>query len=572
MHTGDLLVEMLCAYGVEHVFGLISAHWPLYEAIHRRPHQIRHILVRDERNAAYAADGYARVSGKIGVCDATLGPGAIKLVSGLVEAYNSSIPVLSIADDLPLEWVHLADRGCAAQGMDQLRILESVAKWSALAPNQERLPELLRLALAQATSGRPGPAVLSIPVNLLTQAWAPGSPASWARPAHGRFPSSRAYPAPDDVERAAALLSQAQRPLILAGGGVQVSGAQAPLRALAEAAGIPVATTVSGKGALAENSPLSAGVAGSQYGDPCANALLAEADLVLLVGCKCSQRTFDWGAPAGQQRFLHLDVDPAEIGKLYPVEVGLVADARAGLECLVAALADRPQAERSRWLRRLHDARQGWRTQLAAEMARSGRPIPPQWVMGQLRRLLGPDDVVVTDASFSIGWAVSYLESQRDGAKFLFPRGAAGLGFSLGAAMGARLAQPQGQVVAITGDGGFGYCLMELCTLRKYDLNVKVVLLNNSALSYNRLATRLRGDEDFQSVTFPDINYAQVAQGFGVAGLRVEEPGALPGALRTAWETPGPALLDIVTDGWQTPELKLREALERLQGQERQAA
>lgn len=558
MHTGDLLVEMLVGYGVKYVFGMISGHWPIYDAIHRRPDQIRHILVRDERNAAYAADGYARVSHKVGVCDATLGPGAIKLVSGLVEAYNSSFPVLSLSDDLPQAWVHLRERGCAAQGMDHLRILELVTKSAILAPSRASLPEVLHLAFARATGGRPGPVALSIPTDILTGEWTPGAPAPQAAPELGRFPSSRPYPAPADVERAIHLLQEAERPAILAGGGVNVSEAHGELRALAEATGLPVATTLSGKGCFAETDLLSAGVAGAQYGEECANTVLREADVLLLVGCKCSQRTFNWKPPAAGQRLIHLDVDPEEIGKRFPTEVELVADARAGLQSLLEAARQARWPERGAWRQRVQELRAAWARELAPEMASRARPILPQAVMGALQALLGPDDVVVTDASFSIGWAASFLHAQKDGAKFLFPRGAAGLGFGLGAAMGARLAQPDGNVVVITGDGGFGYCLMELGTLRKYDLRVVVIVLNNSALSYNRLAARMRGETDFQSVTFPDTNYVQIAEGFGCEGVRVEDPAALPDALARAFRAEGPVLLDVITDGWQTPELTLR--------------
>jgi len=566
MHTGDLLVEMLIGYGVEFVFGMISGHWPLYDAIHRRPDKIRHILVRDERNAAYAADGYARVSNKVGVCDATLGPGAIKLVSGLIEAYNSSVPVLSISDDLPQEWMHLAERGCAARGMEQLRILEPVTKWATLARSQARLPEVLRQALARATSGRPGPVALSIPVDVFCQEWVPGSPEAHVAPEIGRFPASRVCPAPDDVERAIALLQQAARPIILAGGGVNVSAAHAALRAFAEATGTPVATTVAGKGCIAETSALSAGVAGVQYGEECANTLLREADLFMLVGCKSSQQTFNWALPTAGQKVIHMDIAPEEIGKIFRTEVGLVADARAGLQSLLAAASDLAWPDRDEWHQRARHLKEAWERQLAAEMASVGKPIRPQAVMAELRRLTGPDDVVVTDASFSIGWAASFLDAKRDGQKFLFPRGAAGLGFGLGAAMGARLARPEGNVVLITGDGGFAYCLMELATLAKYDLRIVVIVLNNSALSYNRMVARLRGESDFQSVTFPDVNFAQVADGLGCTGMRVEDPGALAESLARAFRAQGPVVVEVVSDGWQTPELTLRQEMQRLAG------
>ena len=548
------------------VFGIPSGHWPMYHAIHSRPGQIRHILVRDERNGAFAADGYARVTNKVGVCDGARGPGLIKVVSGFAEAFNSSIPVLALADDFPGDQVHLNERGCAAQGMDQLRTLEAVSKWTARVPSQAKLPEIVRLAFAKATGGRPGPVALTIPHDVFCQEWIPGSPASGGKSRNGAFPSWRVYPDPDDVERAVRLLSQAHRPLIVAGGGVNISQAHSELRAFAEAAGIPVATSVAGKGSIAEVSPLSAGVVGVQYGEESANALYREADVILLAGCKSSQQvTFAWTLPTAAQRVVHMDIDPTEIGKVFRTEVGLVADARAGFRSLTEAVRGFPQPDRSAWHRRTRELKEAWEAELAAEMSDAQSPVTPQAVMAELRKLIGPDDVVVTDASLSIGWVVSFLDAQVDGQKFLFPRGAAGLGFGLGAAIGARLARPKGNVVLLAGDGGFAYSIMELATLAKYGLSLVMVVLNNSCLGYNRLMERLRGETDFQSVSFPNVDFAQVACGFGCTGVRVEQREALSRALCHAFHVDGPVVVDVVSDGWQTPELSLRAEAKRVQ-------
>jgi acetolactate synthase-1/2/3 large subunit len=557
--TGDLLVEMLINYGVKFVFGLPGTQLPLYDAIHRRSLSIHHILLCDERNAAYAADGYARVTNKVGVCDATVGPGAIKLVSGLAEAYNSSIPVLSISDGLPYEWLHLAHRGGVAQGMDQLGILQPVTKWVVRVPSQAKLPEVLHLAFARATGGRPGPVSLIIPAEVFSADWEDDAPNAEGVARYGQFPVTRPQPDTGDVKRAVEVLSQAERPLILAGGGVNISEAQAELRALAEARSIPVATTVAGKSCMAETDPLNVGVVGTQYGEECANIVLREADVVMMVGCKTFQRTFGWSLPGDKKRVVHLDIAPDEIGKVVDTEVGLVADARAALQSILAVAGQVPVRSRSAWLRRAQKLKAAWEASLEAETRPVGKPIRPQAVMAELRNLVGPDDVMVTDASFSIGWVVSFLDGEEDGQKFLFPRGAAGLGFGLGAAIGARFARPDGKVVLLSGDGGFAYSVMELGTLRKYDLDVKVIVLNNTTLSYIRMNMKLRGGDDFHSADLPEVDFSQVAQGYDCTGIRIEEPEDLSGALSRAFDVTGPVVVDVVSSGWETPELELRK-------------
>ena len=566
MNSGDLLAELLIAHGVEYVFGAIGGQgYPLNDALHRRRSKARHIAVRDERSSAYAADGYARVSGKVGVCDAAFGVGVLKLPSGLAEAYNSSIPVLGILSNAPRDWMVWNERGCTAQGVEQVSPFTHITKGTFRVTTQNTLADTIRYSFNLASAGRPGPVVCDIPADVFKADWDESASDVVSSPRAGRFPAWRAHPAPADVEAVATVLENAERPVLVAGGGVAISQAWDALRIFAERLQIPVATTISGKGVFPDDHPLAIGVMGGQYGSEAANHVVAAADVVFLVGMKSSQQvTSAWTQPSRTQRVVHLDVDPAEIGKIFPVEAGMAADARAGLEALVAACVD-VRLERSDWLSQVSAYKKQWHDVIHAEMEDSATPIRPQHLMAQIQARLNPEDIVVSDASFSVGWVGTYLRALRGGQRFLFPRGLATMGFGVPAAIGARFAQPEGKVVVVVGDGSVTYAIGELAVLAKYGLEIVVVVLNNSCLGYSKISEMLNYSGDYEEVDFPDTDFALIAQGFGCEGLAVKEPNELAPALEAAFAAEGPVLLDVRVDPWQTPELDLRKRLAALQ-------
>ena len=566
MNTGDLLAELLIAHGVEYVFGAIGGQgYPLNDALHRRRSKARHIAVRDERSSAYAADGYARVSGKVGVCDAAFGVGVLKLPSGLAEAYNSSIPVLGILSNAPRDWMVWNERGCTAQGVEQVSPFAPITKGAFRVTTQNSLPDTVRYSFQLATAGRPGPVVFDVPADIYKDDWDDRALGVVSSRRAGNFPAWRAHPDPADVKAVACVLENAERPVLVAGGGVAISQAWDALRTFAERLQIPVATTISGKGVFPDDHPLAIGAMGGQYGSEAANHVVAAADAVFFVGMKSSQQvTSAWTQPARTQRIVHLDVDPAEIGKIFPVEAGLVADARAGLEALQAACAD-VQPERSAWLGQVAGFKAQWQGVIGAEMNDTATPIRPQHLMAQVQARLKPEDIVISDASFSVGWVGSYLRALRGGQRFLFPRGLATMGFGVPAAIGARFAQPEGKVVVVVGDGSVTYAIGELAVLAKYGLDITVVVLNNSCLGYSKISEMLNYSSDYEEVDFPETDFALIARGFGCEGLAVKEPSELAPALQTAFETAGPVLLDVRVDPWQTPELDLRKRLAALQ-------
>jgi acetolactate synthase-1/2/3 large subunit len=573
-HGGTLLTELLIQHGVELVFGLPGGQtYALYDGIRSRSDRIRHVLVRDERSSAYAADAYARLTGRVGVCDATVGPGAAKLPSGLSEAMGVSIPIVALVSDLPARFAQHRYRGAVSQALDQVALLTPVTKWVAVVPDLPSMPDLLRQAFREATTGRPGPTALILPQDVLDAPLPPDLAESFGRtPAaangsggarFGSYPPFRPLPDPADIAAATAVLLRAERPVILAGGGVHISAAYQPLLRLADHLSAGVATTLSGKGAIAENHPLALGVMGSM-GVPAATLAVDEADVVLLVGTKSgSGPTYNWTRPRRDQTVIQLDIDPLELGRVFPLAAAIMADARAGLETLLAALvAVGPAPDRQAWRDRLAQHLSNWRFDRDTQRASGKQPIWPQRVLAELEAALGPDDVLICDASLSSGWGGVYLEQHLPGRKVLMPRGQAGLGYAVPAAIGAANADRSRRTVVLAGDGALGYAVGEFATIIEERLPVTVIVLNNSSLGWIRWYSRITFNRGWESEDFADVDYSAVARAFGWNAERVTDPADLKSRLASALASPVPSLLDVVTETWETPVTGHRRALE----------
>jgi acetolactate synthase-1/2/3 large subunit len=566
-HGGALLAGLLAEHGVRHVFGVPGGQTlALYDAIVDRAGDLTHVLVRDERTAAYAADGYARVTGRVGVCDATAGPGAAKLPSGLAEALGASVPVIALVSELPTRLAAHRYRSAASQALDQAALLTPVTKWLASVPDAASMPGLVRQAFREATSGRPGPVALLLPQDVLDSPAAPVTP--WAASERfGVFPAFRPPPEPADIAAVAQVLRGAARPFLLAGGGVMHSGAGPALVALAARLSAAVGTTLTGKGAIAEDHPLSVGVTGTM-GTSAAAAALAEADVVLLAGTKASGgATYGWTLPRAGQHVVQLDIDPAELGRAFEVTAAMLGDARQSLTALLAELGTGAEPDRSAWRDRLAVLTAHWRAVRDLERASDAIPIAPQRVLAALEEALAPGDCLICDASLASGWGGVYFEQRRPGRQVLFPRGQAGLGYALPAAIGAATgtststatgtaagaAAAGARIVVLTGDGALGYAVGELATVTELGLPITVVVLNNRSLGWIRWYRRITFGRGWEDDDFADVAYADVAAAFGMHGVRVTEPAKLGAALASALRSDRPALVDVVTEAWETP-------------------
>ncbi len=384
---------MLELYGVRHVFGLCGdTTLPFYDAVARLRPGFNHLLTRDERHAAYMADGYARVTGRPGVCEGPSGGGATYILPGVVEANESSVPILAFNSD-----VSTTSRGrYPLTELDQPAMFRPLTKWCASLDSAARLPAMLRQAFRVMTTGRPGAVHLALPFD--TQKAEVDEAELWADPAHQIFPAERAAPDPAAIAAAVDLLARARRAVAICGGGPVLSGAEAALARLARALDLPVATTVSGQGALAETDSLAVGVVGTNGGVPATRAVVEEADLVIFIGCRAGSVTTErWRSPPKGTAILHIDSDPLVIGANYPTEVAICADARLAL----AALADAVEAREgmpgqggaaraaAAWAAKLAD--------FAPRAAASAAPIRPEAVIAALMRLLPEDATVVAD-------------------------------------------------------------------------------------------------------------------------------------------------------------------------------
>lgn len=544
------LAEAFARHGVTLTFGQ-----SLPSAFHlAAPHVgIEQKVYRQENAGGAMADGYARISRKVGVVTAQNGPAATLLVPPLAEALKASIPVLALVQEVTRD---ATDRN-AFQELDHIRMFEPVAKWVRRLDRADRLDDYVDMAFTAAASGRPGPAVLLVPADLLTEAAAPVS--SLLRPRRlslGQVPLDRTMADPTAISAVADALAAAKHPLVVAGGGVHLSGAYDELAALQETAHLPVATTVMGKGAADETHPLTLGVIGYVMGQGARThalrSMVDRADLVLLVGTRTNQNGTDsWKLFGPETRFIHLDADPMEVGRNYE-SLRLVGDAKLTLAALTAVLQRRDLSARGAARPAIEGeiaaAVTGWRRTIQDLTTRDTPLCRPERVMAELDCLIGPEDIVVADASYSSIWIANYLTAKRAGQRFLTPRGIAGLGWGLPMAIGAQIAAPNSRVVCLCGDGGFGHSWAELETLRRLDLPITLLVLNNGILAYQKHAEEVRFGEHTVAVNFTAVDHAMIARACGVEGVRVEGGAAIAPALRSALDGRRPVLLDLITD------------------------
>ncbi|MDF3608047.1 thiamine pyrophosphate-binding protein [Paracoccus sp. DMF-8] len=554
-HMGDLVAEMLAQSGVEAVFGMPGGQTTaLHDGISRRQNRIRHVLMRDERNAAYAADAYARLTGKPGVCDVTVGPGANLLPAGLLEALNASIPMIAIVGELPLDWLTLKEKGIASQGFDQLSFFKTCTKESYLVPSVAALPDIIRTAFRVATSPRPGPVAIIIPHDIFDAEWDGTSPAATVDDRTQRVPYLRSVAPAADIARAAALIRQAKRPALICGGGVHGSDAADIVTGFADRFGGLVVTSLSGKGAVPETRDYAAGVL-NPLGSWAAIELVQEADLLVWCGSKVSQNTgMNWTLPRPEQATITIDCDPLEHGRTFRPTVPLLGDVREIVTALDAALGD-PVA-RPEWLARIAEVKAEGEAAKAVEIASDSAPIQPPRVMAELAARLGDDDIVVSDASFSAGWIAGYIPAKRPGRQFLFARGQGGLGYSVPGAIGAAETRPGTRIVTVAGDGAFSYTVGELATQAQFNQRVVNVVLNNGRLGWIQL---------WQEIFFKNVQsalletdtvqpgFAAAAQALGLKGILVERAEDIGAALDAALAHDGPSVVEVRIDDRATP-------------------
>lgn len=541
MSGGEAIARMLNLHGVEVGFGIGGFQaLPYYDAINRLG-LLRHVLVRDEKHGAFAADAYARLAGRPAVADATLGPGATNLVSGAAEAFGASVPMVLLTGEVNQA---LAGRA-ATQESDQFGMLRPTTKVAIKVDRVDRIPELVRKAVNASTSGRPGPALLDVPEDVFHAEHPFTASDLWVDPTAGRLGTRRPHPDPSAVKRVAAMLQGSRRPLLLVGGGGHLSDAYASLDAFVELTGIPVATTISGKGVIAETHPLAVGVFG-RY-SAIANDLIRQADLLVVIGCKFGEiATSRWTLiPAGVP-IVHVDIDPSEISKYYQVAEGVWADASAFLDAMVAEVPSSAGSRRARDQRREVDVRRARHlSESVALVTTDERPINVARVLAEVRAAAPPDAILVAEGGFATHWSALWYPTVTSGRTYLANRGHAAIGYGVAGALGAGLARPGRPVVALCGDGGFGMGLGELETFLREDVPVLIVVVNNGTMGYVKALQNGLFAGRYQSVDFSDVDYGAVARAFGARGEVISDPARLGQAIAEAIGDRATTVLDV---------------------------
>lgn len=540
MSGARAFAEMLKGYGTTHVFFVPTVLLNSLAEMERLG--IQPVSAHGEKAAAYMADGYARATGRPGFCMAQT-VGATNLAAGLKDAFMAGSPVIAVTGG---PYPGSKARHVYQEIRDHASFAP-VTKWNVQVDEVPRLPELLRQAIRMATVGGPGPVHLEARGH-----WSElvDDEAELDTTVEERFrqtPPFRPEPEPEAVRAAVAELNAARRPVIVAGGGVVRSGAEAALVELAEHLSIPVATSLNAKAAIPDDHPLAAGVVGT-YARRCANEVVAAADLVLFVGSHTgSMVTNNWRIPAPGTTVLHLDIDPAELGRVYPTKVALMGDARAGLRRMIAESAPRSNPEWTAEVRAKVDA--WWRQ--AAEQPPDRTPIRPERVCAELGAALPPDGTVVVDTLQASLWTGSFLRLTSPSQRFI--RCAGSLGWGLPGAIGAKCALGERPVVCVTGDGGMYYHLAELETAARHQVALVVVVNNNGAYGgearywHDAFASRT-GDDARELWTFGPVNFARIAEEMGCSGVRVERPEELAPAIREGLASGRPTVIDVATD------------------------
>ncbi len=538
--------EALKRHGVEYLFGQSN---PPGLTMAADDLGIRQIGYRQENAGTYMADGYARATGRVPVVTAQNGPAATLLVPGLAECLSASVPIVALVQDVG---PGTRDRN-AFQELDQMALFEGVSKWTRRVTTADRIEDYVDMAFTAAASGRPGPAVLLVSMELLFEAeQRPVSPRALSL---GRYPLDRTQPEDTRITLAAELLARAKAPIVYAGGGVLGSRAQKELRALQEFAHLPVATSTMGKGSVDETHPLSMGVIGyymatrgmAKFVKP----LVTDADVVLLVGNRTNQNGTDsWKLLPPGATYIHIDIDPLEIGRNYEA-VRLVGDARLTLRALHAAMAaqdlSKRQAARAGIISTIAAAKSQHQEEIAEVTHSDKSPIRPERFMAELEKQLSPNHIVVADASFSSIWIANYLTAKLD-RRFITPRGQAGLGWGFPLAMGAKIGSPERPVFCVVGDGGFGHVWAELETAKRHGVKVVVAVMNNAVLGYQKHAEDAGLGRHTNVCDFCPVDHAAIAEACGIKGIRLDRAQDIAAVIQAALAADDSVLIDIIAD------------------------
>ena len=536
MRGGEAIIESLKNMGVKTIFGYPGGQTiPFYDMLYDA--DMDHILVRHEQCAAHAADGYARASGRVGVCLATSGPGATNLVTGIATAYMDSSPIVAITGQVP---THLIGND-AFQEADIIGITMPITKHSYQPKNPDLIPSIVKSSFEIAKSGRPGPVLIDVPKEVQEGELTKFDDTLIDTPGYNPTIKGNIR----QIKKARDLIKEAKRPLILAGAGVIISNACCELKKLADTINAPVMTSLLGKGAIDETDDLALGMLG-MHGRKVSNDSINESDLLIAIGIRFSDRTtgrLDSFAP--DTKIIHIDIDPAEIGKNVEVDLPIVGDARNILSSLNEVLSGYTvSSDVNNWTNMIKQRKQD----LLPRVTYSDVPLKPQSVIKEISEVLTADSILTTDVGQNQMWAAHFYNTQKP-RKFISSGGLGTMGFGFPSAIGAKVACPDDPVVSINGDGGFLMVCQELATVREYDIPVIAVVLENRTLGMvYQWQSLLYNERHSQTLLGNSPDFVKLAESFGVNAVQITKPGETKKALKSAIKDNEAILLDIVVD------------------------
>ena len=533
MSGAQALLEALKREKVEVIFGLPGgAILPVYDVLYDAG--IRHIMAHHEQCAAHMSEGYARASGRVGVCMATSGPGATNLVTGISDAHMDSVPVVAFTGQVPRAMIGKD----AFQEADIIGITTPIVKHNFQPLSATEIPKFVRMAFHLAFTGRPGPVIIDLPKDVQTEI----AEIDFSESVEMRGYQPTYEPHPVQVKRAVELLAQAERPLILAGGGVIISNASNELQTLAEFLLAPVATSLMGKGCFSENHPLSLGMVG-MHGRPEANKLILEADVILAVGLRFSDRTtgkLEEFCP--EAKIIHVDIDSAEIGKNAKVDLPIVADAKKALAAIHEALTKKLAKKKdSPWFNRIHQIRE----QMQSQNAKHESGLRPKEIVTELRKILPEDAITTTEVGQNQMWAALFFKAYKP-RTFISSGGLGTMGFGFPAALGAKVAKPDVPVVDIAGDGSFIMTEQDLATSVLEKIPVTVIILSNQMLGMVAQWQRMFYGKRYSAVKLGKVpDFVKLAQAYGAEGVRVGSLREFTKAVKDAMKSDITTVIDV---------------------------
>jgi acetolactate synthase-1/2/3 large subunit len=551
MNGAEAMVRLLEANGVEYIFGLCGdTSLPFYDALCTLDHKIKHILTRDERHASYMAEAYARVTGKIGICEGPSGGGATYIIPGVIEANESSVGLIAITSDV-------ARSSVGKYPLTELRqdeLFKPLTKWNAILENAKNLPSLIRKAFRVSSTGRPGATHLCFPIDVQKSEIDPSD--IWSQKDFSTFPAWPTRSSKEKIKDFVKIIEQSSKPLIICGGAILFSKAEKKFKEIVEKYNIAVASTISGKGSLEDDHQNYLGVVGSNGAVLETREVVQNADLVIFIGCRAGSVTTEkWQYPNRNQKIIHIDNDPEVISANYKTELSIVSDAKLfledlqeiGLQKVFNGTEDIKKSKESKWKNFYNLAKS------------SSLPIKPERIVSDLNSVLPDDCYIVADAGTPCPYFSAFFKLKKSGKYFLTNRAHGALGYALPAAIGVQIGRPNNRVVSIMGDGSFGLAVGELETAVRLKLPIIFIVLSNSVYGWIKAGQKTSFEERYYSVDFTRTNHAEVAKAYGLDSFRVEKPEDIQKTIEKALSLNKPCLVDIISEPLQDAKAPVSE-------------